>query len=455
MRKARHALAVLAVLAAVEVSGMGPSFVSIQVAHAQELISGERVKLQRLIKNMASTRQGILTTGPSTLQDPATVQKYQQKIMQYAATLGKFAPYKNDPDVGAAANEYKALVAALQAEFKRAQAQMADGDGAQKILAEIDRVLRPLRAPEVIYAPFTDAEIQAWAKMAISAKETAIDSIAEIERVVPTANLERNNPGRVEDGARYDQQDVDRITGIANRLIRDVDQVHQTTLQTLVAAFKHQDRELDWFRNLDPEDPNHRARFLGDRAEAAFNTSLDAQMALAESVAAFQRAMGGTPSSNTVARITEIEGFRATFKAGRIKVLGDYKMPEPKSTDAERLAIAKEILAVPKYGFGTNGPIVLTTPTIVTIEKIIRQDTEVEVSASWVGPTWKYKWDEFKFATPIKDDESGEWNVYWVVAKKYASGASSTPIGRWVAGKTTKSSLILEENFRGATTATE
>ncbi|MDA0339570.1 MAG: hypothetical protein O2910_06990, partial [Proteobacteria bacterium] len=61
--------------------------------------------------------------------------------------------------------------------------------------------------------------------------------------------------------------------------------------------------------------------------------------------------------------------------------------------------------------------------------------------------TWTYKWREFKFATPIKETGSDNWHIWWITAKKYSSGAESTPIGRWISGGATKGSLILKDNF--------
>jgi hypothetical protein len=123
--------------------------------------------------------------------------------------------------------------------------------------------------------------------------------------------------------------------------------------------------------------------------------------------------------------------------------------------DKARLSAAKAILDNKKYGFGDYGPIVLTTEAIVPRE---RKDKEIQVEdvdirlngdIEWSGTetVWTYRWDEFKFVVPIKDDQTGHWHMWTITAKKFSSGGERTPIGRWVSGKAYKGSRILKENF--------
>jgi len=70
-----------------------------------------------------------------------------------------------------------------------------------------------------------------------------------------------------------------------------------------------------------------------------------------------------------------------------------------------------------------------------------------EITLTGTKTTWHYRWDEFKFATPILDNQTGKWYLWWITAKKFHSGASTTPIGEWVSGSATKGGVILETNF--------
>jgi len=99
--------------------------------------------------------------------------------------------------------------------------------------------------------------------------------------------------------------------------------------------------------------------------------------------------------------------------------------------------------------------IVLATKAIVEREKQVSRAEIKEVDVSLSGDitlsetetTWAYKWQEFKFATPLKETNSDDWYICWVVAKKFSSGSEGTPIGEWVSGAATKGDRILEKNF--------
>ena len=119
------------------------------------------------------------------------------------------------------------------------------------------------------------------------------------------------------------------------------------------------------------------------------------------------------------------------------------------------LAIAKEILEVPKYEFGKYGRIVLTTKEVIDRE---RKDSEVKIDdakltlsgdlkMSGTETTWTYKWKEFKFAVPLKETDSDTWYIWWITAKNFSSGGNRTPINQWISGDATKGNPILKKNM--------
>ena len=68
--------------------------------------------------------------------------------------------------------------------------------------------------------------------------------------------------------------------------------------------------------------------------------------------------------------------------------------------------------------------------------------------------TWHYRWQEFRFATPIQDAASGDWYIWWITARNYSSGWERTPIGRWVSGAAVQGDRILEAHvFKDGETA--
>jgi len=424
---------------------------------APQLVSGQRVRLKKLVRNLASARADITTTGPSALQDASVVKRYQAAMQKYSNELSAYSAYKADPDVIAAAREYQALHAALSAEFKRAKAQIADLGDVQGILASIEASLQSSVVAKMMWKPFGDSDAMRFVETISKTKAVASAAIIEIQRIAPNARLETNNPGTVQQGAPYDRNDMNRLLQWADSNIKKSDEALLKTRQQLDAEFAFQDQhELEYFRKMDPDIPKYRANaFLSEGAEARIYNDLDRQLTVPTSLASLQRAMDGAVAAEVQARIDEIAGLRKLYAENRVKAIGDSKLPNPVSGDENRMAIAAQILSIPRYEFGEHGPVVLTTADIITRTKTVNRDTikDVDVSLSgditWSGTreTWNYDWDEFKFATPIKH-ENGDWYIWWVTAKYYRSGASSTPINQWVSGATTQGSLILQENFQ-------
>ena len=217
-----------------------------------------------------------------------------------------------------------------------------------------------------------------------------------------------------------------------------------------------QGKELLAYNEIDPNDPSDQSNyFLNEGAEAKMFAGFERQMAIANTFVAYQKAMGNTPNKAITDRVAYIEQVRQRYSALRDKIVGERGLPPAKSTDSELIRIAKAILATPRYQFGRHGPVVITTENIVQREKELSEEEYNDIDISLAGEitltgtktTWHYRWDEFKFATPILDNQTGKWYLWWITAKKFHSGASTRPIGEWVSGSATKGGVILETNF--------
>ncbi|MEX2643969.1 MAG: hypothetical protein WD270_10970 [Acetobacterales bacterium] len=452
---AAGALGVLAVLCATGPAAVSLAAQPVQLAQdARPLVSGERVRVKKLVRDMESAMDTLNRGGVTPFQDPAYVEKWEGTAARFRQALDRF-PQADDPDVQAAAaklRELENMLAFGKGESAKQQAQMGDP---QQILANIEKALGAAPVPQWLPAPFSDAEVAAWVRAAGTAKATAQKALAELQRIAPTAHLPLN-PGTVQSGAPYDRHDLDRLMRWSSGNVAGVDESVQETANRLGTRFKAQDERLAYFRGLDPDNENDRMNaFLQESSEARIYGRLDDELALARSVVSYQKALGKQPTPATVARVEEIAALRQAYAAHRLEALGDSRLPEPKSTDAARVAIAGEILAEPSYEFGQHGPVVLTTPDIVEREETVSRaeikDVDVSLSGtitmSGTQTSWHYKWREFKFATPIRDADSGDWYIWWITAKNFSSGWERTPIGVWISGGATKGSLILEKNF--------
>lgn len=414
----------------------------------KQLVSGQRVQVKKLARDINNARGSLVSTGPSPLQDGRVVAKYNAALKKYANALGRYKGFDADPDIGAAVGAYRGFVEAIKAEFARAKEQLASVGDAQARLAAVEDSLRAKAAPGQILQPFTQAQAKAWVGQLTATSTAAKAAQAEIKALLPIAYLPAD--------AEYSPQRAQSLLRWADDSRQKVKDAVNATQEQLKHSFEFADKhELPFFRTLDPADEHQKANmFLREGAEANVYERLDKQREQAVSFAAFYQAFGKEPPAAVTARIEEIAALRQRYAENRTKALGDSRLPKPASTDPALLAIAAEILANPEYKFGKHGPIVLTTEKIVTREQEVSRETIKDVDVSLSGTitmsgtreTWNYKWDEFKFAAPLQHDD-GQWYIWWITAKKYESGWERTPIGRWVSGRTTQGSLILEENF--------
>lgn len=330
---------------------------------------------------------------------------------------------------------------------------MADAN--QAALVRIESSLHALPKIGWLPSPFNDAEAQAWVDLAANSKIAAQEAIAELQQIGANAELPLTT-GTVQQGVAYDRQDLGRLQRHAENIIRHIDEAVQETNNNLRGQFEIQNRELTYYRELDPQNPTHRSNaFLAEGAQERIYGQLQAHAARAESIAAWQRAFGQQPVQSVVARIKEISALHEKYRQHREQIVGASTLPEPANTDPRQLEIAREILANPIYGFGKHGPVVITSREITDHEREVSRAEIREMDVSLSGTvtlsgtetTWQYRWQEFRFATPIQDATSGNWHIWWITARNYSSGWEKTPINRWISAATVQGDLIPEKNF--------
>jgi len=369
---------------------------------------------------MDRTRKILLNSGVTNLQTPEGVAKIKKDLGEYAATLGAYKNFAKDPAVQPAIQGYQALVATAKDTFAKAKVAKAAGDAVQAELAVLDKAMRANNAPKSLLIPFTEEEAIRWVERTRKVKATAEHVMAEVNRIGGSNPLPIVQ-GTVDQGTPYDKQDIQRLFSVSQRQIRNADQAVERTELNFQASFGMQ-HELDYYRKLDPDDPSDKANaFLKENVEQDNYARLDKLLKEAESYAHYDKARTGKVSAEKQARVDEVIALRREYGEKRIKAVGDSRLPEARSTDAERLKIAKAVLDIPRYEFGEHGPIVLITENIDTRTQTVSRDTikDVDVSLSgditWSGTreTWNYDWDEFTFATPLKD-ESGDWYIWWI-----------------------------------------
>lgn len=415
------------------------------------LVSGERVRLKKLLRDMTSVSDSVVTTGPSLLQDPTKITAYKKRLKQFAQALGRY-PQVDDNDVKAARLAYQNLTKKLSDEFNRAKAQLAKLGNVQQRLASLDANYKKYRVPPVLSAPFSEDDAQTWVKQAGEARTSAEHTLKELAIIDKLAYLP-NKPGTPQSGAPYDASDVKRLQQGAQSTLKKIESEANKLIDTSENHLKQIENDL---LMRFQEDPNGDKRwvYIGEgRKKMAFST-FDKGMDLANSALYLEQALG-KKAEHARAVIDKIRNAKDSFIKRRDIALRTSRLPEPQSADSKRLEIARQILKKPKYKFGEFGKIVLTSKKIVDRE---REDSEIKIDDAQVSlggdvkmsgtkTTWTYKWKEFSFAVPIKEENSDIWYIWWITAKNFSSGGNRTPLNQWISGKTSKGNQILKANF--------
>jgi hypothetical protein len=415
------------------------------------LVSGQRVRVKKLARDMANVRASIKTTGPSEFQNGTIVAKYKKRFTQFNEAVARY-PQLSDPDVIAARNEYNLLAEALTTEFARAKAQLETLGDVQVRLRTIEENSRKYAAPAPLSLPFSQAQANAWVKASSEARTVAEHNKQQLAIIEPIAYLPKNR-GVVQSGALYDIDDVKRLGRMADGMFAGVQANAQVLLDGLGGQLRQIDQTLKT-RWIDAPDEEHRWLYISETSEADAAKVYDEAMAMANSALFLNKALG-RPLEKAEAMIARIEQAKTSFAQKQQAALESSKLPKPKSKNKKQLKFARQIIETPKYEFGPAGRIVITTDKIV---ERTRKSSEIEIDdvefklggdieLSGTETTWTYTWKEFRFAVPLQDAGSGKWYIWWITAKKFSSGGDRTPIGRWVSGKATKGNQILAKNI--------
>ena len=425
-------------------------FVTSVFSEVAPLVSGQKVQVKKLARDIANVKTSIVTTGPSEFQHADNVKARQKRFQQFTEALNRY-PQLDDPLVQAARAEYFALQKALKAEFDRANQQLKQLGDVQARMRLLQQNFDQYPIPQPMQPPFDAEAVANWVKQASAARTVGEHNLKELNAIAPLAFLP-NNPGTPQGGSAFDADDVRRMQQNAIKMQKDVQNNYQSMSNNITNQLQQKLQQVQTRWQEDPEGDKKWVFLKADQVSQAKQLFKESK-ALAQSSINLEQALQQDHSVATEALHT-INQAEQNYHSNAQLALNSSRLPEPVSDDDDMTEYAEEILGRPRYKFGQFGPIVLTSKAIIEREnKSSEIDIDkVEVVAngdlkmSGTETTWTYKWQEFKFATPIKDPD-GTWYIWWVTAKKYSNGSSITPIGEWVAGQSTQGNPILASNF--------
>ena len=434
------------VMSALFILGM----VGVSGAEVAPLVSGQKVQVKKLARDIANVKASIVTTGPSTFQAPQNVTKNQKRFQQFTDALNRY-PQLDDPLVQAARAEYFKLQEALKAEFARANEQIRELGDVQARMSMLKQNFEQYPVPKAMTAPFEEKAVADWLEKASAARTVGEHNLKEANAIAPLAYLP-NNPGTPDSGAPFDANDLRAMQLNAMQMQKAVQENYQTMSSTTINKLQ---QKMDQVKSRWQDDPmgDKKWVFLKEDQVAQAEELFSSSKALAQSSIYLEQALKQDHSVASKA-LDLINQAQQKYQDNAKIALNASKLPEAQSEDYQRFEYAEEILEKPRYEFGEYGPIVLTTKDIISRES---KSSEIDIDKvdvasngdlkfSGTETTWTYRWDEFKFSTPIKDPD-GKWYIWWITAKKYSSGSSITPLGEWVSGEATQGNPILPSNF--------
>lgn len=402
------------------------------------LVSGERVRVKKLVRDMTNVLGSITTEGPSLYQDPLEYNAAVKRFTQFTDAINKY-PQANDPDVIAARKTYLQLRASLKAELDRGKQQWEVLGDVMANLRALQNRDNEIRIPDALVPPFSKADVEPWLADSLAARDTAKKDYEYIQAIAPIAYLpEFTKSGRK---AEFGSNDLPRLLALTENRYKRANSGYLVIKQNISSALQQLDQQI--------QQPDART---SNADLARHRKAFDDMIPVAESLVNLESVLG-KPTTEAKAAVAAIHERRATYEAQREASIDQVRMPAALSTDPERLAIAKDILERPKYKYGEHGAIILNTAKILekerTHDEIEIDDVDFyggEIRMSGTKETTVWKWKEFQFATALKEDD-GHWRIYYIKPKLFTSGASTTPLNTWIAGGTIEGELIREEHI--------
>ena len=417
---------------------------------ARQLISQDVARLRKLQRDIEGATRTIDQGGVKPFQDPAYAQQQQALADRFRQQLSAYAEFADHPDVqgvDAALQQFERLLAVGLAEGSKSGAGLGDVQG--RLAAIYQRVKSPPASPP---EPLTAESLEQWIGQLESIRQQAAADQAELAEIKATAHLPLTR-GTVEQGAAFDMQNVDSMLAVIDRNLRTLDASLQQLTANLDAQMRQTEKTLDFYDALDPADPEAQKNlFLGEGQMEKGLGALDAEIQRIEAAIALDRRLDRDTLDEREDLLERAQEIRADYIEKREEALQLVRMPEEATDDDDLREVAEEVLENPKYGVGEIQRLVLNTEK----SHHRRESSEVEfddvevstsgdVTLTGTETTTIYEWDEFQVATaePVGD----RFFIFYNTLRHFTSGASTTPLNRWVLSSRFQSTEILEENI--------
>ncbi|MBC2607372.1 hypothetical protein [Pelagicoccus albus] len=430
--------------------------ISVQVSKSQanvaqsQMISQQRVRIQKLKRDIESATETMDKEGVTVFQDAAHVQAMDQRVARFRDALAKYREFAGDPDVEAARSALQAHESLLAFGKDHTAKQMAGLGDVQARLRAIDESKR--RAPEPPSFPYEREAIAAWGAQAAEFRQEATAQLGVLQQIGAVAYLP-NNPGTVGQGASYDKNDLNRLQ---RWFLGGIEKVEQDAAQIGANFDVQMGQILDTiahFEALDPADPSDQVNaFLGQGVAKENWGRMSRDLRIASAAVEFDQLLERPQLQEHLQILQRMTATMEGFKAKHGEALSLSRMPESVSRDGRLLEIAHEVLSRPKYDIGEIRRVVINAElrslekeTSETLYDDVEFSLNGDITLTGTKTTYFYEWEEFQVATaePVED----RFFVFYNTLRHFTKGAPTTPTNRWIVAKRFQGSEILKENI--------
>jgi hypothetical protein len=418
-----------------------------------QMISHQRVQVKKLTRDIISATDTLDKAGPKPFQNPSYVTKKEESLARFKSTYAKFTDFEGDPDVQDAAAALAKLENMMAFGKDHAAKELAAIGNIQEQLTRINQEIRQIKIPETPQPPYRTGQLGQWLVDLAKARKSAIAIYQPLPQIKERAYLPDTRL-TVEQGGAYDLKDVDRLERSLRDTVNKIDTSVNTFTQNLEANVQHEKSSLEFYETFDPADPMQQANHFLTKGRADEVRGELAQKSIFISEAANYAKL--LKHANYEERTVLLERIKKTSEQYEInyqKALELVRLPTAVTTDSDLMEIARETLENPKYtDVGDIKRLVINTEkthrsmetTETEFDKIDRS-LSGKVTLSGTATTYHYEWDEFQVATA--EAVGDKHYIHYTTLKYYTSGASTTPLNKWIISYRNQSSEIPLENI--------
>lgn len=434
-------------------SAQQPAAAATSTATPAQMISHQRVQVKKLKRDIESATDTIDKAGPKPFQDPAYVEKVNDALNKYRASLDKFADFAEDPDVIAASNTFQTFENMTNFGKEHAAKELAELGNVQERLAAINADVHQLAIPETPQQPFQSGELADWLRNLAATRKAAIQVYQPLPEIKKRAYLP-DTRATVEEGGAYDIRDVDRMDRYLREVVSKIDNEVKIFSANLTHTVQLEADSLSFYDGFDPSDRQQQAQhFLSEGRAEEVRKKLAGTHLLVSEAAEYANLLKHDTYEERIALLTRIEEVMERYEENYKQARKLVRMPKPATTDGELIEIAMATLKRPEYtDVGEIRRLVVNT------EKVHRSETTSEaqidkvdvgaggkITMSGTETTYFYEWDQYQVATaePVGD----RFYIFYSTLKNYSSGASTTPLNKWIISNRIQGSEIPAENI--------